>query len=105
MSAGWAEFEARVGGVVEVVVDEHDVVACSVEERRGDAGSKPGLAVDMDRAVGDVAEAVEQLVQRDAGRVVQVFDGELAVETNVEDGRVDVVVAPRQSSWRRRRAR
>ena len=31
-SAGWAESEARVGSVVEVVVDEHDVVACSVKE-------------------------------------------------------------------------
>jgi hypothetical protein len=32
MSAGWAESEARVGSVVEVVIDEHDVLARSVEE-------------------------------------------------------------------------
>jgi hypothetical protein len=36
------------------------------------------LAVDVDSAVRYVVEAVEQLVQRDAGSAVQVFDGELA---------------------------
>ena len=92
ISAGLVESEARVGGVAEVVVDEQDVVTCSVEERRSDAGSKPSLAVDMESPVGDVLEAVEQLMQRDAGSAVQVFDREFAVTTNVEDGRIDVVV-------------
>jgi hypothetical protein len=43
------------------------------------------LAVDVESAVRYVVEAVEQLVQRDAGSAVQVFDVELAAGAQVDD--------------------
>ena len=61
-----------VGSVGPVVVDEGHGASGSVEEAGGDAGPVPARTVDPDHVVWDIADAVEELVQGDVERGLDV---------------------------------
>ena len=78
-------------GVVEGVVDRHQLAAGGVEHRRGDRGAVAGFAVHPHLAGGDLVEPVPQLVQGDVDGVADRCGGVLLGASNVQDHHVAVV--------------